>query len=235
MSSIIDHKSLAESRLATEFKESEKLISYIKALLLEADSLESVYQSLLTDRWIDTAKGINLDIIGSIVGQPRDIIAAELFGYFGFAVNLESGSFGSINDVSVGSRFRELGESISGNRSLSDEEYRIWIRARVAKNKTSSTPEDIISQLQLIFGTTQILFIDGDTEYNISIGRPLTGDEKSILLNFDIIPKTSGVRANYITQYDDSNFFSFSGIPGTSGFGSVSNPALGGKLGKLIF
>ena len=235
MASIIDHKTSAESRLVTQFKESTKLISYIKALLIEADSLEAVYQSLLADRWIDTAEGINLDVLGSIVGQPRDVIAAELFGYFGFAVNLESGPFGSVSDSSLGNRFREVGEAINGNRALSDEEYRTWIRARIAKNRTSSTPEDIISQLQLIFGTTQILLMDGDTEYSISIGRLLTGDEKSILLNFDIIPKTAGVKVNYVTQYNDSDFFSFSGVPGTDGFGSVSNSALGGELGRLIF
>lgn len=235
MAELINHKELAESRLATEYKQSVKLISYIKALLLEANTLESVFQNLLTERWIDTAKGVNLDILGSIVGQPRDIVAAELFGYFGFAVNLESGPFGSVSDPTLGDKFRAIGQPITGNRELSDEEYRIWIRARIAKNRTSSTPEDIISQLQLIFGTTQILFIDGNTEYNVSIGRLLTGDEKSILLNFDIIPKTAGVRANYVTQYDDSNFFSFSGIPGSNGFGSLSSPALGGKFGKLIF
>lgn len=232
---IINHKELAESRLATQFRESLNLINYIRTLLIEADTLEQVLHGILDKRWIDTAEGANLDIIGSIVGQPRIVIGAELFGYFGFAVNLESGSFGSVSDVSLGERFRELGEAINGNRRLSDEEYRIWIKARIARNISGSTPEDIISQLRILFDTSQILLLDGDTEYSVSIGKLLTGDEKAILLNFDIIPKTAGVRANYTSQYDSSDFFSFSGIPGSKGFGSISNPALGGKLGKLIF
>ena len=235
MASTIDHISLAESRISTEYKRSLKLISYIKALLLEANSLESVFQDLLNKRWIDTAQGINLDIIGAIVGQSRVIISAEFFGYFGFGVNLESGPFGTLSDVSVGDRFRENSEPVAGNRNLLDEEYRIWIKARIAKNITSSSPEDIISQIKLILNAEQVLFIDGNTEYQISIGKLLTGDEKSILLNFDIIPKTAGVKANYLTQYNYDSFFSFSGVPGAEGFGSTSNSNLGGDLGKLIF
>lgn len=231
----IDHIELAESRIATQFKESTNLISYIKALLYEANTLEQVIQDILDKRWIDTAEGVNLDIIGAIVGQPRIIIGAELFGYFGFAVNAESGPFGSSGDPSLGDRFRSRSEPTNGNRELSDSEYRVWIRARISKNRTSSTPEDVINQIAFILEAEQVIFIDGNTEYQVSVGKILSSDEKSILLNTDIIPKTAGVRANYLTQYDFEDFFSFQGIPGSSGFGSVNNSSLGGKLGKLIF
>ena len=234
MSDLINHKELAISRLATQFKDSSNLINYIRALLFESDSLESVFRDLIDNRWIDTSEGIQLDILGSIVGQSRIIVAAELFGYFGFAVNLESGPFGSVNDLSLGDRFREVSEPVAGNRELSDKEYRIWIRARIAKNRTSSTPEDIISQIKLIFDVNQVLLIEGSTQYTIYISKILTGDEKSILLNFDIIPKTAGVQVNFLTQYDYSSFFSFQGVPNSDGFGSVGNSSLGGKLGKLI-
>ncbi len=231
---IIDHKELAISRLATQFKESTNLINYIRSLLVEANTLESVFNSLIEDRWIDTAEGIQLDIIGSIVGQPRVIIGAELFGYFGFAVNLESGPFGSVKDPSLGDRFRANKEPTTGNRELSDEEYRLWIRARIAKNITTSTPEEVISQVKFVTKAEQIILSDGDTQYSIAIGKLLSSDEKSILLNTQIVPKTAGVRVNYQSQYDYNNFFGFQGVPNSAGLGSLSNANQGGKLGKLI-
>lgn len=231
---IIDHKQLAISRLVTQFRESTNLISYIRTLLLEANTLEDVFHSILEERWIDTAIGVQLDILGAIVGQPREIIDAELFGYFGFAVNLESGPFGSVNDTSEGDRFRGVNEPTVGKRILSDSEYRLWIRARIITNKTSSTPEDIIGQIKFFIDTEQVLFFDGDTEYTVAIGKILTNEEKSTLLNSDIVPKTAGVRVNYNVQYDFENFFGFQNVPNSLGFGSLSNPELGGKLGKLI-
>ncbi len=234
MSNIIDHKKLAISRLASQFTESTNLIAYIRALLVEADTLESVFQDILNKRFIDTAEGIQLDILGAIVGQPREFIGADLFGYFGFAVNPVSGSFGTLLDISLGERFRITGESITGIRILTDTEYRLFIRARIIRNSTRSTPEDIIGQIKFLFQAEQIIFQDGDTQYSVSIGKILTSEEKSVLLNTDIVAKTAGVKVNYITNYNFNNFFSFQNIPNGLGLGSISNPSLGGTFGTLI-
>jgi len=231
---VINHKELAVSRLVTQFKESTNFIKYIKGLLVESNTLEGVFNDLLNSRWIDTAEGFQLDILGSIVGQTREFIDAEIFDYFGFFDNPQAQSFGSSQNPSLGGRFVSIGESITGIRLLSDDEYRIFIRARISRNSTSSTPENIITQLKFIFESPLILFTDGDLSYGISIGRRLGLNEKSILFNTDIIPKTAGVQASYVSEFDDANFFGFQGVPNSLGFGSVSNSSLGGKFGNLI-
>ena len=236
MSESINHKELAISRLATQYRDSSNLIGYIESLLYEPNTLEEVFRSLLTERWISTATGFNLDILGSIVGQTREFIDAEIFEYFGFADNPIAQSFGSVLDPGIGGRFIQIGESTVGIRLLTDDEYRIFIRARILRNITSSTPEDIISQLRFLFESPLILIVEGiDASYEISIGRRLSLNEKSIISQTDIIPKTAGVRATYTTEFDGNDFFSFTGIPGSNGFGSVNNSELGGKFGQLIF
>jgi len=230
----INHKELAISRLVTQFTESTNLINYIKTLLIEADTLEQVICDLLEKRWIDTAEGVNLDIIGAIVGQTREFIDAELFDYFGFFNHPNAKSFGSLSDSSVGGRFIAIGEVTEGIRILNDEEYRLFIRARIAKNSTSSTPENIIAQIKFIFNIGLVVFEDGDTEYTLSIGKILSPNEKSILLDTDIIPKTAGVRVNYKLEFDSSNFFAFAGIPFADGFGSVNDNTLGGKFATFF-
>lgn len=69
----LDHTALVDDRIVTQFKQSPKLIAYIKSLLSEANTLEAVFQQLLNDRWVDTAVGVNLDILGAIVGVSRTI------------------------------------------------------------------------------------------------------------------------------------------------------------------
>lgn len=230
----IDHIERGIGRLATQFKSSENLINYIKSLLSEANTLEQVFCDLLDKRWLDTAEGVQLDIIGAIVGQGREFIDAEIFAYFGFFNNFQAQGFGSLGNPSLGGRFRAVDEETLGLRLLSDDEYRLFIKARIARNSTSSTPEEIISQIKFLFDSPLVLISEGAASYQISIGKVLSLNEKAILLNTDIVPKTAGVTVSYVTEFDGNDFFGFAGVPGASGFGSVSNPSLGGTFGNLI-
>ncbi len=233
MTDQINHKELAESRLATEYKESTKLIAYIKALLVEADTLEQVFQDLLTKRWIDTATGINLDIIGSIVGQPRVLIDATVLSYFGYATAPGATSFGTITDPGIGGRFRSAGEPTTGNRRLTDDEYRLFIRARIVKNSISPTIPQTISFFKFLFDVDQIIIVDGPMFYTLQIGTPLTANQKAFLLNTDLIPKVAAVGVSY-QEYDDDSAFGFSGIPSSLGFGSVNDTSIGGRFASII-
>lgn len=236
----IDHKALAISRLATQFRESANLIAYIKALLNEANTLEDVHCSLIERRTIDTATGVNLDIIGAIVGQSREQIDAEIFHYFGFSPHPQANSFGSSSDPSVGGRWRKSGESITGIRLLTDEEYRVFIRARITRNYTSVTAQEVIDALQFIFEDLPVLLVQsGIAAYQLSFGRELTLNEIAILKDTDIIPRPAGVQVSYVAIYNPVNFFAFGssngvGIPNARGFGS-SNGVGGGQFASSIF
>ncbi len=81
-----------------------------------------------------------------------------------------------------------------------------------------------------------VLIREGEeASYEISIGRRLTLNEKSVISQTNIVPKTAGVSASYTTEFYRDDFFAFKGIPGSDGFGSVNNSELGGKFGQLIF
>ncbi len=233
MSITIDHKVLAESRLATQFKESTNFINYIKTLLVEANSLEEVYQDLLTERWVDTAVGINLDILGVIVGQPRILVDATILSYFGYLTAPGAQSFGTLLDPGIGGRFKSKDEPTTGNRELTDDEYRVFIKARVIKNSIIPALPETISFFRFLFNVSQVIIIDGSMRYTVQIGRLLTENEKAFLLNTDLIPKVTAVGASY-QEYEFNNAFGFEGIPNSLGFGSVNNPSIGGKFATII-
>jgi hypothetical protein len=233
MAELINHKELAESRLATQFKESINLINYLKALLVEADNLEQVFQDLLNKRWIDTAEGVQLDIIGAIVGQPRILVDATILSYFGFSPDPGAQSFGTVNDPSIGGRFRGKDESTTGNRGLTDDEYRVYIRARIVKNSIIPTLPELLSFLKFLFEVEQIIIIDGAMHYTVQFGRILTANEKAFLLNTDLVPKVAAVGVSY-QEYEADSAFGFGGIPTSKGFGSVNDPSIGGKFSSII-
>lgn len=230
MSDIIDHKALAISRLATQYRESANLIDYIRTLLLEADTLEEVYQDLLTERWLDTAVGVQLDILGAIVGQPRTLIDSSVLTFFGFDTAPGAGSFGDENNTGLGARFRADGESTTGVLRLSDPEYRVFVKAKVLKNVTDCTADDVAEHVRFLTSAPTAYVIDvGPATAQVNIGRLLNDNEKIFVKDEDIIPKPAGVAYTFV-EYEGNDAFAFAGVPGTTGFGDETDPTVGGSF-----
>lgn len=67
----------AESLLLHQFSQSPKLKSFLRALISPFNDADEELYRLHHGRYIDHASGITLDIIGSIVGQPRNDMSDE--------------------------------------------------------------------------------------------------------------------------------------------------------------
>lgn len=239
MSISIDHIVEAEKRLITQYTEADSVKKYLQAVLVEANELEQVFCDLMLKRALDTAEGEQLDIIGEIVGQPRILINSTQLFFFGFETAPGAQSFGDLNDAQVGGRFRSLNESGTGGDPLTDEEYRIFIRARIAKNYTAATLEEIISQIKFILQEPDlgVYIIEGDRAYTVVFGRVLTLNERALLTTTDLIPKPLGIQASY-ADVSDLSFFQFSdedgSEPGNGGFGDLTDPNVGGFFSTLL-
>jgi hypothetical protein len=207
----INHQDLAESRLATQYKNSTNLIKSIRAYLAEANSLEEMFQSLLNDRWIDEATGFTLEVLGVIVGQPRVLLDANDVDYFGFEGDAQSNSFGTATDVTIGGRFRAADESTTGLRELSDAEYRIFIKGKILKNKTIGTIQEIIDQIKTLFPQIGAVIIEEDfsveaAHYAVSFDRALDGNAELLIGNTNLIIKPIGVSVEYFFNKQWDNF-----------------------------
>ncbi len=69
---ITDHVAEALTRLKEQFKGQANYIALLEALIAPCQDIEDAFWSLLTERFLDTAVGAQQDIIGKIVGQPRN-------------------------------------------------------------------------------------------------------------------------------------------------------------------
>lgn len=217
--STLDHEALAESRLATEYRGSvEKLIPYLKALMSESNNIEQALQQCIVLRTIDTATGEVLDVLGELVGQGREVIDTSNLTFFGFAGAGNEDSFGDENNPTIGSRFASRQE-IGGQRIMDDPEYRLFIKARIARNMAKGTIEDIITQMQTLFDAPQIRLEElGNANLRIGIGRLLTANEEALITQYNIIPKPAGVQIAELYYYEADSFFAFQGVLGALGF-----------------
>ena len=195
----IDHQGRVVDTLAVEYSESTNLIKYIQALVAEGDELEQTFCDIILLRRLENAQGAALDIIGDLVGQPRILIDSTTVSYFGFQGAIGALTFSTLNDPSVGGRFRSLNEAVTGNRTLIDEEYRLFIRARIVNNSINPTIPEMISFMRFLFEVDFVDVQDGITtgEYDITIGRPLSLNEQTFLVNTNLVPKVKGYRPNY--------------------------------------
>lgn len=233
---------VARSRVTEQFKynpddQSGAVIfdKYIQLLLGGKIELQEVFRQLMQERSIDTAVGAQLDIIGEIVGQPRELIDTALLTYFAYLGYPDAESYGDLNDSGLGGYYRGINEPLAGNTLLNDEQYRLFIKAKIIKNSTNATPNQLLDFIKFVFGSNQNqLTEEGDASYTLLVGKELSTFEKTMLTYVSyssgypsrFVPKPIGVRVNYGT-YVAGEAFAFQGVPRAKGYGDLDGAITG--------
>lgn len=225
----VDYLQEAKDRLTSQFQDKEVVNLYLDLLIWQQYELQKVFTDLIQKRSIDTASGAALDIIGEIVGQPRELIDADLIEYFAFNGYPLAASYGDLNNSSVGGYYWDLNKSLAGNVLLSDEQYRLFIKAKIIKNTTTATPNEFLNFIKFVFNApSSTIVAEGGGEFTIIVGKELSSFEQTLLTYFSnksgynsyFLPKPVGVRINFGT-YPETDFFAFQGVPGAKGYGTL--------------
>lgn len=222
-----DFLSEAREDITQQFKDKEIIDRYLQVFLAELPNIQQMFKDLLQKRSIDEATGEQLDVIGRIVGQPRDLISLDLYKYFAFLGYPNGGGYGDLNDPSVGAPFYSAGTPTGGNYTLDDETYRLFIKSKILKNQTAATPEELITLVKFLFGQETPVYIrEGKSKFTLFFGRGLSTLEKNLLgfISYELgypsrlIPKPVGVAIEY-AYFRGNRFFAFQGVPNAKGFG----------------
>lgn len=225
---MVDYLDQARERVTYAFKDSPVFDKYLQLLTSPQIELQEVYRQLLQERSIDTAYGAQLDIIGRIVGQDRVLLEADLIPYFGYIGALAPESYGHLEDPSVGGYWWDLNKPQAGNITLSDEQYRLFIKAKIMKNVTKATPEDVIKFIKFVFGIKNVyISIDEAAHFRLFVSNDISLFQKVLLLYFTdgkfksyFLPKTIGVNYDF-GEFDPDGFFAYYGVPGAKGYGQL--------------
>ena len=220
-----NHQTIARSRVVTQYLDSAKFLAVINALMAWANETEQTLQDVALQSSIDLAEGVNLDVIGDIIGFSRVVDNALPLPFFGFFGQPGVLTFGEETDPSIGARFREELEPATGSTTLTDAEYRPLIRAKILKNVSTATVESLIANAKSLLGvaTTIYVYDAGTMEIGIGIGKLLTTVEQALLRNLDMLVRPAGVSVTLWSMWS-GDAFGFDDTIGAQNWGGDGDP-----------
>jgi hypothetical protein len=173
-----DHGAQALAKLAEQYKNKVKLAGLLGAYTAQQQACEDVIDGptagIITQFTVATATGAVLDLIGKLVGQPRN--------------------------------------------GLGDDDYRLWIKARIIANLSSGDPESIYAVFLGLLVAGQTMQITDYVQFGISqagggfalriFGVTLT-QSVAAMTGILAIAKAAGMRAllEYLSTGNDSTTF----------------------------
>jgi Protein of unknown function (DUF2612) len=226
----VDHSEIGLSRVALQYYESANFRAYITALLQHSFEIEALFQKMALQVDIDIAEGVNLDVIGIIVGRSRIIPLAIPVGFFGFFDQPGVLAYGEEGVLAAGGRFRDETEPAFASSVLADPEYRLLLKAKIIKNHSKGYAEDALAGLSMLFGVPAAVSSIGVMTMQIGVGRELRYWEQVILTDLDLISRPTGVLIDQRVSYDANAYFGFSDQPNAKTFGEEGSATYGGKF-----
>jgi len=192
---------------------------YVDAIISPLANDESAYAQLALLPDVDLMTGVNLDVIGQIVGATRIIPLSMAVKFFGFQGQNGADIFGEEGNSFVGSRFRDDAESAFATSVLADPEFRLLIKAAIARNYCKGTGNDVLNALSIILDTDYVYVEDlGSMSFGVGIGRILSYLEEQLIKSLDILPRPAGVSIGWKAVFDGAQFFGFDNQVGAQGF-----------------
>lgn len=206
-STLVSYIDVARERYTDQFKESVNIDSVMQIWLQGYQELQQEALDLVNINDIETASGAQMDVIGDIVGQPRELVDVSTTGYFGFQSDNGAKKFGSVDNSEGGLYFSKQQGGDSGSIQLSDGIYRAFIQNKIVSNNSQATPEDVIKAAKLLFSVKTVELIEnsgGAASFTLFIGRPWNDPEESSYVGLDetviaerLLPRPAGVRIEY--------------------------------------
>ncbi len=179
----IDHKQQSQSRVYAQYSDKPKAFEWCGINGDLANELEIAFESVADSYNIDDAGTDELNTLGVIVDISRSFEGQVEYDTFQFGSSQFGGSI---------TQFRPLAGVT--DQELNNDIYRLLIKAKIAKNNSDSTIDDIILSLREIVSTNDITIEDPeDMSFAVVFGS-LNKIEKLVITNFNIVPKPQGVR-----------------------------------------
>lgn len=202
----VDYSAQAQSRYTSLFKNKDVFNRYAQTLLSQPIAIQTALGQIYSDFNLDSGYGIQLDIIGALVGQPRGYIPVDVIPYFGCTAGGApvTGYYplGTLSNPSVGGYLYSLSDTSAG-RLMDDDTYRLVIRGRILANNSHATPEDMIAGLTFLLGVDYGYITEGPgTVVNIKITKSLTPLQTYVIQGVgsgnSLVPAPIGVNVNFL-------------------------------------
>lgn len=188
-------------RIYAQYRDKPKAVAWYAIARQLGGSIEAAAQAVRKSYDIDTAVGEQLNVIGRIVVAPRSFVGS---------MPMNPGLF----DLTDGDEFGDddamfSALTIDQDGQLSDELYRLVIKAKIVKNNGDATIENILDGMNFLLPKAQVLRVtDGeDMSFSIEFYGEITNLERFALLNAGLVPKPQTVKFNgFLEGFDMVEF-----------------------------
>ena len=227
--------------LIKQYYEKPKANAEIRNLLVDWQQIGDFIRYFGEDFDIDNAKGSVLDLIGRIVGLPRQVNSIVPVVYFGFDSNPNSRGFSSISNPERGSAaFFRVGQEVYTPYQLQDPEYRKFLKIKIAKNNCSPylVSDEKTSLQQVVFDAFdgKAYVVDNkDMTLTLYVSPSVSNDDLNLILKLDILPRPITFSYRIVIQAEPGETFGFSNNPNSKSFSSISDPSRNGGVFARIY
>ena len=159
-----DYKTIARSRLTDRHISDESFLAILDTFIELKEERQREYLSLAdTFLDIDKSTGKNLDVIGRLIGEERTLVNFIDRSYFGFLGARLSESY------DIGYWYSLYKNKYGTLRTLSDEEYRRVLKARIVKNSSDNNRNSFLKVLNLLLDNKSSVVIESENNKAIEI------------------------------------------------------------------
>lgn len=214
----------AQDLLLLQYQNDPQFTQWIDELIKPLENLKRILLDFNRIFDIDKAEGFWLDKIGKLFCVPRRFCVMRLTQSATphFAFNDSSflpTKYGYWNDGSVAGYWSDyslmvLSDTFVQSCSMLDDiDYRKLIKARIAKNHSKATAEDIILAVSNILGHNKFYLAEQPEGEPMTLGLVLGASisqfDMDLFLYSDVAPKPSGVRYATLKSLPNGKVFAF--------------------------
>lgn len=180
----------APERIYAQYRNKPKAVAWYNITRQLAQEIGSAAYAVRTMYDIDLSSGEQLNIIGRIVGVSREFISNIPLSPALFALT-NGDEFGDMSAMFSAT-------NVNTDNQMSDDFYRIVIKAKIIKNNSDASTESILFGMNFMLPNAgNVRVVDHqDMSFSIEFYGNITNLERWILLNASLIPKPQGVKFN---------------------------------------
>lgn len=187
---------LLPSLVLSQYADSPNLLSLLNIYCQELNLIQQVTEEIIDLRYIDKAFGVQLDLVGALVGAKRTLSGVLVTGYFGYLESAQSLGMGLEGDNRTGGIFKSNSDEEYQDIRLTDDLFLNWIKAKILLNNTEGGKEDCISFFKLLLNDMTLpvkISIPAKASLDVELGRQLSLKEVSLCIAYAKAIKPIGI------------------------------------------
>jgi len=191
-------------RAYSQYRNQPKLMDWLSIARRMGGSISAAAIAVRESYDIDKAQGVQLDTIGRIVVFTRDFIGQ---------LAMQTAEFDATDGAECGDEYAIFSEArVSDDTQMSDDLFRLAIKAKIMKNNGDATIESIIEEMVFLVGPKFLRINDTeDMQFSIEFAGDLTEIERWALFNANLVQVPQGVlfggffELTDMVEFDDSD------------------------------